>query len=70
MDPLYLFACGTEWRLTIKSVAGAHLAEAGWRSMFLLNAAVASGELGRDETIACSATILRSTTVFSLAEEA
>jgi hypothetical protein len=89
MDPLYLFACGTEWRLTggeetgrelvralslldtaIKCVAGAHLAEAGWRSMFLLNAAVASGELGLDETIPCVPKILISTRISSRADGA
>jgi hypothetical protein len=89
MDLLYLFACGTEWRLTgsekagrelvralslsdtaIKCVAGTHLVEAGWRSMFLLNAAVSYGELGLDEMIPCVAKILISTRISSLADRA
>ena len=63
MDPLYLFACGTEWRLTGSDEAGRELVRA--LSLFLLNAAVASGELGLDETIPCVLKILISTRISS-----
>jgi hypothetical protein len=42
-------------------LAGAHLALAGWRSLFLLNRAVASGDLELEQTIPCVADILTST---------
>jgi hypothetical protein len=80
VDPLYLFACGVEWRHTdneeagrelvrglsspdacTRFLAGAYLTEAGWRSFFLLNASVAAGVLGLEQTIPCVARILTST---------
>jgi hypothetical protein len=42
-------------------LAGAYLTEAGWRSFSLLNAAVAAGDLGLEQTIPCVARILTST---------
>lgn len=40
-----------------RRVAGTCLAEVGWRSLFLLNAAVASGALGLEKAIPCVAEV-------------
>jgi hypothetical protein len=42
-------------------IAGEHLTRAGWRSLFLLNRAVAAGDLGLEQTIPCVAKILTPT---------